>query len=255
MDVVATRSGYEFRQVLLENGEQFFYVSSSKRPPLEHVSSPIVLLSERQRTNSLVGEKLSPQSDITVVGTEHLSGLVFIALSNGQKITEKSYRDLKSLLAALDSKAKVDAVLSHSKEAVVEHDRIDERFTIRARKSDFSPIQAQIIFSKGLVSLQMTVYYSAESWLFVNSFSVLADDYKYDSRRYTFKRDHSGGKIWEWIDILPAEKEVGLLKRVSSSQDATIRFRGAQYFSDKRLTPGQREGIKTIVSLFSALNK
>ncbi len=91
--------------------------------------------------------------------------------------------------------------------------------------------------------LRFKVKYYDDDWLFVHSFKVAADDYRWQSPEYDFKRDNASGDVWEWIDIPATEKEIEVSKALAISENSIIRFQGNQYYSDKKLEADQKQGI------------
>lgn len=99
--------------------------------------------------------------------------------------------------------------------------------------------------------LRFKVQYNADDWLFIQSYTVKADD-KIFERSPPFERD-SDTDIWEWSDISPSRDDIEMIECVISSKRAVIRFEGNQYHKDINITPGQKQALKNVLAAYKAL--
>ena len=92
--------------------------------------------------------------------------------------------------------------------------------------------------SASMYPVRLRVQYYDKDWLFVRSLTIKADEKNYELNRLNFKRDHSSGSIWEWIDI-PVEDHT-MVSHLISAKKVTIRFHGDKYYSDFVLPRAQQ---------------
>jgi hypothetical protein len=81
--------------------------------------------------------------------------------------------------------------------------------------------------------------------LSVRSVTVKADDEKFELKGFNFKRDHSGGSIWEWMDE-PIKENLSMLRTILDSSKVVIRFHGDKYNSDFTLPNSQKLAMREI---------
>lgn len=101
-----------------------------------------------------------------------------------------------------------------------------------------------------------TVYYS-DDWLFVKSFSVKADNKKYDvypSYYEDINRTNSSNSVWESIS-LPYKGNEDVIKSIANSKAVTIRFYGDKYYADRKLSRAKINAIKDMLSLYDLCQK
>lgn len=104
--------------------------------------------------------------------------------------------------------------------------------------------------------LRLKIQYAADDWLFVQSVVVKADDetFTISEKEYgEFKTDHSGGRIWEWLDRKVNGSELEMLKAISKAKKVIVRFNGRDYYKDKVLSARQLTAVKDVLTAFEAL--
>jgi len=256
MEPVKTDSlGYEFRKVVLENGEKFYYVSNEQYGGVYSKSGPIVSLKALIKLDSYVDEPISPKSSIRVVSTEDKGGWFYLTLSNGTEFRDDQYQAFKRLISGVSNHESLDELSNLLAGLYLKYDKIEDRIFIRETGMEDLPIRAHIGHKQGNTWLRMELQYNADDWLFVRSFIVVADDVRYESPRVEFERDHGSGKIWEWYDISPNPDQMKLLRAVSTAQDVTVRFHGNQYYRDKKLSSSGKNILKNILRTYDLLTK
>ncbi len=93
--------------------------------------------------------------------------------------------------------------------------------------------------------LRLKFQYYSDSWLFVRKVSIKADEQTFALDGLDFKRDNSGGSIWEWSDN--SVSDFKMLDAVLSAKKVLIRFDGQQYYSDFTLPEAQKTAMRDIV--------
>ena len=245
-------SGYEFYPVVLENGETYYFVANKKYGGKYGSISPIISLDKHLESNSFIPEPLVSGSEIKVESIELQGNNKYYRLSNGNKISEEKLKLIREVTGKFGDKPELAKLLLDMR---INKDEVDYRFFIQPYGSSLrSEALLYIGFTEEDSWLRLKVKYYGDNWLFVNSFTVAADDYRWQSPNFTFKRDHSGGKVWEWVDMPVSEKELKIAHNLADSEKSTIRFRGQKYYSDQHLEQDQKDSIKKIIEVYSLLN-
>ncbi|MGE1156916.1 hypothetical protein [Pseudomonas kitaguniensis] len=90
--------------------------------------------------------------------------------------------------------------------------------------------------------LRMKFNYYADSWLFVQSVTIKADDQVFDLGKIDFERDNAAGSIWEWSDSRASD--MAMLNKILSAKKVVIRYDGRQYYHDFVLPESQKTAMK-----------
>ena len=244
-------SGYEFYPVILENGEKYYFVANKKYGGKYGHSSPIISFDQYTQLKSFKVEPLIPNSPIQLVGNEMSYGTKYYDLSNGKKITDKNLKLIREVCTKFGNKPKMAELLLGMK---IDKDDVDYKFFISPTGDSLrSEAKLYIGFNDQSQWLRFKVKFYGDDWLFVKSYKVAADDYRWQSPKMDFERDHSSGSVWEWIDVSAGKEEIKVAKALANAQKATIRFQGNQYYSDKQLQDDQQNSIKKIIELYSLM--
>ncbi|WCM49013.1 hypothetical protein OH720_18575 [Pseudomonas sp. WJP1] len=99
--------------------------------------------------------------------------------------------------------------------------------------------------SASIYPLRMKFNYYADSWLFVKSVTIKADDQVFSLDKMDFERDNGSGSIWEWSDS-PVE-DMAMLNKIISAKKVVIRYDGRQYYHDFVLPETQKNAMKEIL--------
>lgn len=245
--------GYEFYPVILENGEKYYFVINSKYKGDYGSASSIMSYKEHLRMRAFKPEPLVNESNLQVVRKKFSYGSKVFELSNGKIIPEKKLSLIREVSKRFGDNPEVAELLVDLK---IEKDEIDSRFFISPKGSPLkSDVQLYIGFDESDEWLRFKVKYYDDDWLFVKSYKVAADDYRWQSPKMEFKRDHSSGSVWEWLDTSASDKELEVAKAIASADEAIIRFQGSKYYSDKTLQAEQKGSLRKIIKLFNLIKK
>lgn len=241
-------SGYEFYPVVLENGDRFYFVSNKKYGGKYGSSSPIISLKQYEEVQSFKQEPLIPGSTIQLVSTDVSYGSKSYKLSNGNSLSDKNLKLIREVCSKFGNKPEMAELLLSMN---IEKDEVDYRFFITP-KGDILRSEAKLYigFNDKDEWLRFKIKYYGDDWLFVSSYKIAADDYRWQSPKVSFERDHSSGDVWEWSDVAASEKYIEVAKALANAEKSTIRFQGNQYYSDKQLQEDQKKGILDILKLF-----
>lgn len=242
--------GYEFYPVVLESGDEYFYVSRKKDGKFGALS-PIIPLSQFQELKSFTAEPLVAGSPIVLTKVEQSYGVRTYALSNGKTLNDGKLKNIRALVARFGGKALLAELLL---DAEIERDEIEDRYFIQPSGSLLRPdARLYIGVNAQKTWLRFKVKYYGDDWLFVSGYKVAADSYRWQSPKLDFERDHSSGSVWEWVDVAAGAKEIEVARALSSAQQAAIRFQGNQYYDDVTLEEDQKQSIKTILAIYKEI--
>lgn len=104
-----------------------------------------------------------------------------------------------------------------------------------------------------VANLRLKLRYYDDDWLFIESFTVYADDQRFEYPAATFERDHGSGSIWEWYDEPVSARDLTMIRAVIAAKDASVRYRGRQYRSDRRLGASQKASLQRVLDAYQAL--
>lgn len=99
------------------------------------------------------------------------------------------------------------------------------------------------------------VYYSND-WLFIENFTVKADDKKYNVYLSygDVSRDNDAGSIWESVS-LPYNQYKETIKAIANAKQVTIRFYGNKYYADRKLSQANINAMKDMLFLYDFCQK
>ncbi len=258
MDVVAKAAGYEFREVVLENGKEFYFVAKPyKGNILGIANSDIGFVKEIQAAKSEEGKPLVDGSTVTIIRAERNYGRTSYYVNDGEPFSDQKIDIIRRLLKSLGTREHDEEIVPLLQVSAIDWDRIERRYIFRIAPFfvdlETGPISVSIIKTGNNVQLFQRVQYKADDWLFVKRYVVLAGDERYESSPVDFKRDNSGGKIWEWITLNVNDKQRHLIDAVAAESDAIVRFYGRDYYADKEMSEIQRDALSKMLRLHDLL--
>lgn len=245
-------------KIIMKNGN-ILYLATEKDDPFDDTS--IVRLSTYKKKKELIGKPIIDGSSITVSKVTAGYGFDY-TLSTGQTFGESKFKNIALLLKNINKDNELDFLklielfdLSRDElEDIVFISLADNYLTSSSDKPAISPyIGFNNNTKKSWIILK--IYYEADSWLFINSVLVKADEDKKEYKYLKFKRDNSSGTIWEWNESGVSDEDILLLKKVANSEKTTVRFYGKTYNSDRIVSSKQKKQILGILSIYSMLNR
>lgn len=242
--------GYDFYKVVLESDEEYFYVANKKRGKYGTIA-PIIPYAQYLELKSFNPEALFSGSSVELTAVSQDYGIRSYTLSNGKSVRDKDLKLIREVATKFGGKASLAELLL---EADIEKDDVDDKYFIQPRGNILrSEAKLYIGAGEGKVWLRFKVKYYDDDWLFVDSYKVAADEYRWQSPKQKFQRDNASGSVWEWVDVSAGPKEIEIATALSSAANATIRFQGSQYYSDKKLEDDQKQAIKTILKIYKEM--
>lgn len=177
-------------------------------------------------------------------------------LSTGDELWGDKFTALKSLLREIPKEHEI-ALMEIIQDIDIKHDDVEDRFFLSikepmdTRMRERLPIQPYIGIQDGRSWMRFKVYYVADNWLFVEKVLIKTDDKKRTFDNLYFKRDNSGGTIWEWADINATDQEIQTIKDIISSENTTVRFYGKNYYNDRKISNKQKKLLENILQIQS----
>lgn len=177
------------------------------------------------------------------------------ALSNGHTVAPNTLASLRKIVEYFPTnKLRIAELLLKFD---ISEDAVENRFVIRSN-ANRTLMQNQamlyVVVDSKKQWLRMKIEYTGDHWLFVSSYKIAADNYRWQSEKMHFERDHSD-RVWEWIDKAPSIQDLKNLEALSKAKSPVIRFQGRQYISDFQLEPIQQEAIADITELFDLMSR
>lgn len=242
--------GYDFWPVMLENGKEFFYVSKAKFGGKYGSMASIIPLKKQEEVNSFEAVPLVDGSTVQVVGMEHTFGRDVYKLSTGKMLSKDELEKIRQVAGKFLEKGPAIAELLVDFE--IKYDQVEDQYFMIPKTGSILKSEALLYIGMkpNKTWLRMKVKYYGDDWLFVRAFKVAADDHRWQSPQYEFRRDHSSGSVWEWVDKNPGTEELAAMKALSAAQSPIIRFQGRDYYKDFTLSPVQQNGITQALSLY-----
>lgn len=199
-----------------------------------------------------------PASSESVEGKVLLAQVDARAAAEEQKRKQEEERKAKEERQALERKQKEErmalerAVRNMKKKS----DEMNGITWYRHRNAQILGTYIQAYFgSKNQSSqsypLRLKLQYYADSWLFVRTVTIKADDKVYELGRQNFERDNSSGKIWEWVDISVPDHQ--MFSHVMSAKRVVIRFNGDQYYNDFTVPQSQLSQLRDVYQAWKAM--
>ena len=245
-------SSYQFWPVVLENGRELYYVSNPKYGGKYGSSADIVPLEQHEQVTRYSAEPLVPGSQILVESVEISFGRDVFTLDNGDKVGRDKLNHIRSIASQFP--ASQEKIAEQLLAFQITHDEVENQYFIQPNGSVLGNEAKLYIGLKPDKSwLRMKIKYYGDNWLFVQSYKIAADSFRWQSSSLSFERDHSGGNVWEWIDKSPTEEDIRNMQALATAENPIIRFQGKQYYSDFKLTGEQKNSITSTLRLYELL--
>ncbi len=245
--------GFDFYPVVLENGERLVFRSYAKAGNKYKSTSSILPLKLYQEVKAFSPEPVVPGAKTLLTSVSGAYGSKSFKLSNGNGLSEDQLSLIREVYRRFGNNPEVAELLLGMD---IERDTVEYRFFITPKGDTLrSGALLYIGFNKGDLWLRFKVKYYGSDWLFVNSFKVAADDYRWQSPALSFERDHSSGDVWEWVDLTASSKHIEAAKALARAQTATIRFQGDPYYADEQLADDQKRSLSDMLKLFELMKR
>jgi hypothetical protein len=105
--------------------------------------------------------------------------------------------------------------------------------------------------------LRLHASYSGSEWIFWSKLIFNVDDNIYTSKYSSFevKRDNSGSRVYEWLDVEVPDSQLPRLRAIAESQSTVIRFEGDSYINDMSLSSSQKKALSNVLAVYDGLER
>ena len=118
---------------------------------------------------------------------------------------------------------------------------------------DVNTIYCYFDISNGVPeNFRLRIQYSADDWLFIYMYKIMAGNIVYDYTPNNVERDNSS-YIWEWSDEQIDQFTAGIIDGIMSCNTLKIKYIGKQYFHIRNVPQSELVAIKNIVRYYKAL--
>jgi len=246
------KSNYIAREVVIENGEIAYLVSSSD---YKHVGSNIITLERYNEIKNFKPYPIIEGGSVKVIGYSKLSRDNFILSNENKNSTSKESLQLIRKVAKMypENSPRIADLLSNF---IIKEDGFDNRIIISdGIGNDYGPkLSMQIVIrQKNDVSSYYIVEYHAENWIFANRISVSGNGEIWDSPILDFSRNHSDGVVKERAFTRNNKDSLTAFKNLSNSENPKIRIYGEKY-SDGKISKTNKTHLGYFVELTKLLN-
>lgn len=106
-------------------------------------------------------------------------------------------------------------------------------------------------------SLYLTLRYVDDDWLFIQAYTIKADDqtFFFPVDYGDVERDNGYGGIWEWHTRSAGSRELAMVRAVVASRRAVLRYHGQQYNNDRVITAAEKRALQQILDAYDVMSK
>ena len=115
-----------------------------------------------------------------------------------------------------------------------------------------SALSAFIITKGNIFGLGFFVTYKGEGWLFVQGYKFLIDGERFEITVPTQRDVGSGGAVYEWSRVVPTDEQEVILRNIAASKDATIRYVGAQFYKDRKISAAEKAALRQVLKAYDS---
>lgn len=252
---IQSERSFDYWAVVFENGERLYYSTLKNKDPFRIAEFIKLEIFERNKAEheKIKDNPLIPGSSIYIGNSYTIGTIVSYELSNGTNVRAKELKELQKIARLI--KPFNDDVLDSLTRMELTIDKVRRIVFVKPMVSGSAGYETRVYLYMAIednkTTLRFKLRYHADSWLFVDIFTVAADDYRWTSSGKTrWERDHGSGSIWEWIDIPAGPRLLSLSKRIADATESTIRFNGRQYYKDYEVPEDVKADILKMIRLY-----
>ncbi len=254
---------YNYYPVILENGQRFYLESDKNK--VKFKGSFLISykkykkrLSVERKINeeiqSFKPEPLIPKSKIILTGIEYYYGTKRYILSNGNKLNDYELKYIREISGRFYNKKAIAECLLNTD---ISYDKVENNYFVSPKIPFDKYARGEVEMYLGLNGkdtwLKFKTQYRGKSWIFANSFKVAADNYRWQSPKYKFKREYILNSCYETAHITVNTKIMEALIYLSKSKSSIIRFQGKNDI-DLYLNDLQKKSIKDITMIYALMH-
>ena len=108
------------------------------------------------------------------------------------------------------------------------------------------------LFQSGSLPIGMfaRMNYNADDWLFVQSFSFVGDDIRFDIKPHLLTevhRDNARGRVWEWYDAKADAAMIENIRKLAESGKCSMRYEAKSKTFDRTISFAEKERIRLML--------
>ena len=132
---------------------------------------------------------------------------------------------------------------------------VGSRFIEAKSSPDYSSQDAFQIYISGtqnsIGGLRFLARYAGSDWVFFEKIIVNVDGriFNLGFSYFEVERDNGGGGVWEWVDVVPSNENITMLKLIVDSKSTLVRFQGENYKNDRELTAKEKKAISDVFTV------
>lgn len=102
------------------------------------------------------------------------------------------------------------------------------------------------------VWLRLRIRYSGSNWLFIDSYTIKADDdvFEINTSFGEVERDNGYNGIWEWYDTVVDLNTLTMIEAIIVSKIVKIRYKGQQYHYDRIISTPEKIALKNVLDAY-----
>lgn len=238
-------------EVVLETGETIYWVTSTR---YKHVGNDFIPIEEYNKIKNFKPVPIAPNASVMITGYSLAqTGELMVDSQVNHSYSEKEIEAIRAIAKRYPKNGgKIADLMSTVR---VKYDDFDRETIISSmpynNKGSFISIRIIVQDGKKPASY-LIAEYKAEDWLFVEKFSIAADDYRWKSPKINFSRDNAASRIWE-VGLVRLNADIkSMLGKASQAQKSTIRFQG-KYYDDVIISEKQKKEIANLLQLANYL--
>jgi hypothetical protein len=196
---------------------------------------------------SIEANQLIEKINLTIAEEKNLKDLTAAkALAVAETLKVENEKKLQSTLKNFEKK--VDEI---SDVTFYTHKKAPKYINSRSVLSPY------IVIYDGAIFLKLQNIYVADDWLFIEKYLIKADEEKFEITpdNSDVRRDNSAGDIWEWVEKSVTPEDETIIRAISKSKKAVIRYYGQQYYKDRVISQSEKDIIKETLLAYDLLNK
>jgi hypothetical protein len=214
------------------------------------------------------GKLRSEYKYIVVLGSLIVAGMNFT--SSDKDLTNTTTTEIaKDTTADSINKARQEARLR----TVNSFDSVARANALRIKKDEFKPdyvfyfpnnapkysnvswMFPYLVKSGNDFTLRFVIQYEADDWLFIEDVKIKithedGTETVMDLLSGNFERDHSGGRIWEWLDTPVSADLYDKLVNISQAKSAKLRYNGQQYYQERNLSANEFKALRNMLNVY-----
>ncbi|MDQ6479832.1 hypothetical protein [Dyadobacter sp. LHD-138] len=175
---------------------------------------------------------------------------------NESPAEQKSLDTVKIAEPKTFSSADIDKILSGLRK---DKDDFQETTFYKDPNSPKTSIENEILLYLGrsgdYVYPRLQIQYSGDDWLFVSTYHFVIDGQKrtiLPEEKIT--RDNGSGLVWEYVDKKPSNIDLLILKEISNSKVAKMRYEGKDRVFDREISNKEKKSIRRMMKILEDLD-